>query len=77
MLFAGNTLIATSLNVGTNGTEQNKILFKYTPPSTSAINYTVRAATETGTLYVNRQYTVVDYNTGKQVSSMLIQEIKA
>ena len=76
MLFAGNTLLATSATPGNNNAEQHKIIFKHAPGTTSPVNYTVRAATESGNLFVNRLYTVVDYNTGKQVSSMLIQEIK-
>jgi hypothetical protein len=76
MLFAGNTLVATSNSTGGNSTEPLKIIYKHSPPSTSPISYTVRAACEGGTLYISRQYTVTDYNTGKQVASMLLQEIK-
>jgi hypothetical protein len=77
MLFAGNTLVATANIVGSNSASIMTLVYKHSPASTSAVNYTVRAACEAGTLYVNRLYTVTDYNTGKQVSSMLIQEIKA
>jgi hypothetical protein len=76
MLFAGNTLIATANGAGQNQASIMTLSYKHLPASTSAVNYTVRAACETGTLYVNRLYTVTDYNTGKQVSSMVIQEIK-
>jgi hypothetical protein len=76
MLFAGNTLVATANITGSNQASIMTLVYKHSPASTSAVNYTVRAACESGTLYVNRLYTVTDYNTGKQVSSMLIQEIK-
>lgn len=76
MLFAGNTLIASTSNVGNNNAAFVNIIFKYLPGNTSNVNYTVRAAVESGTMYLNRLYTLNDYNTGKQVSSMLIQEIK-
>lgn len=77
MLFAGNTLLASTLNTsGSNNAAFVRILFKHLPNDTSSVDYTVRAAVEGGTLYANRLYTVNDYNTGKQVSSMLIQEIK-
>ena len=77
MLFANNTLLATAMGAGQNQASQKVITFKYIPPSTSGVTYTVRAACESGSLYVNKLYTVTDYDTGKQVSSMLIQEIKA
>jgi hypothetical protein len=77
MLFAGNTLLASTLNTsGSNNAAFVRILFKHLPGNTSSVNYTVRAAVEGGTLYANRLYTVNDYNTGKQTSTMLIQEIK-
>lgn len=77
MLFAGSTLIASmGAYIGTD-TEKMTLLYKHSPGSTASANYTVRAATESGTLYVNRNRVNSDYNTGKQVSSMLIQEIKA
>lgn len=77
MLFAGSTLIATMTTYMGADTEKLTLLYKHSPGSTASVNYTVRAACESGSLFVNRSRTVTDYNTGKQVSSMLIQEIKA
>lgn len=76
MLFAGSTLIATMGTYMGSDTEKLTLLCKHSPGSTASVNYTVRAACESGNLLVNRNRTATDYNTGKQVSSMLIQEIK-
>lgn len=76
MLFAGSTLIA-SITRGPSNSGLTRLLYKHSPASTSAVTYSVRAANESGTLYVNRLWATNNYNTGKQTSSLLIQEIKA
>jgi len=79
MLFAGNTLIAArSLEAG-NGYVGSGFIVKYTPPNTNSITYSLRAGVRTtyGDLQLNRIYTVPQFwNTGKEISSLLIQEIK-
>jgi hypothetical protein len=75
-LFAGSTLIASQTTYIGIETEKLSLLYKYSPASTSSVTYTVRAACDSGTLFINRSRAGTPYNTGKQVSSMLIQEIK-
>jgi len=78
-LFAGSVL-AASVGVYSN-TDSAPVSFAYKHnfANASPVTFTVRAATSSGNLLINRSriITTAEYNTGVQVSTMVIQEIKA
>jgi hypothetical protein len=80
MMFAGSTLIAArSLEAG-NGFCGSGFRVKHSPASTSSVTYSLRAAARDGygDLEINRLYTLPSFwNTGKEICSLTIQEIKA
>lgn len=79
MCFAGSTLIAARSLEDGNGFAGSAFIVKYTPPSTASITYSIRAGVRDGygDLQLNRIYALPSFwNTGKEISSMLIQEIK-
>jgi hypothetical protein len=75
MLFAGSTLIATRHTGGSDAGHTNFVI-KHSPNSTSSVTYSVRGGANAGDLLVNRIQSTTGYNTGKNITSMLIQEIK-
>lgn len=80
MCFAGSTLIAARSVEASGGPNNAGFIVKYQPPSTANVTYSVRAAARdygNSKLQVNILYTLPSFwNTGKEISSMLIQEIK-
>jgi hypothetical protein len=74
-VFAGSTLIA-SRHLYDSYLPAQTIIIKHAPNSTSSVTYSVRAAVNSGNLFVNKAYGNSPYVTGKNISSMFIQEIK-
>lgn len=81
MLFANNDLIAQRQAYYTPYRGDYTFILRYYPNRLNSVTYSVRAGVEFGKLLVNHDYGqgtgIPTYDSGKQISSISIQEIRA